>query len=51
MRLLNRRFGSIAPDVEERVRGLPVDRIEDLGEALLDFQNAADLTSWLENAN
>ena len=51
MRLLNRRFGAIAPDVEQRVRSLPVARIEDLGEALLDFQNAADLTSWIENTN
>lgn len=51
MRLLNRRFGSIAPDIEERIRSLPVNRLEDLGEALLDFQSEADLISWIENAN
>lgn len=37
--------------IEQRVRSLPVARIEDLAEALLDFQNAADLTNWIENAN
>jgi hypothetical protein len=51
MRLLRRRFGSIAPDIEERVRSLPVNRIEDLGEALFDFQSEADLISWMEKAN
>jgi len=51
MRLLNRRFGLIAPNIEEQIRSLPVNRIEDLGEALLDFQSEADLISWLEKAN
>lgn len=51
MRLLNRRFGPIAPNIEEQIRSLPVNRIEDLGEALLDFQSEADLISWLEKAN
>ena len=51
MRLLACRFGAIAPDIEERINGLPVRRIEDLGEALLDFESEADLTSWLEEAN
>ena len=51
MRLLNRRFGPLAPDIQERVRSLPVNRLEDLGEALLDFQSEADLTSWIEKAN
>lgn len=51
MRLLHRRFGSIAPNIEEQIRSLPVNRIEDLGEALLDFQSEADLISWLEKAN
>ena len=48
IRLLNHRFGPLAPDIEERVRSLPVNRLEDLGEALLDFQSEADLTSWIE---
>jgi len=51
MRLLNRRFGLIAPDIEQKIRNLPVNRLEDLGEALLDFQSATDLSNWLEQAN
>ncbi|MDD1417475.1 DUF4351 domain-containing protein, partial [Dolichospermum sp. ST_con] len=49
MRLLNRRFGLIAPDIEKQIRSLSVERIEDLGEALLDFQSEADLTTWIDN--
>ncbi|MFB2898237.1 DUF4351 domain-containing protein [Aerosakkonemataceae cyanobacterium BLCC-F50] len=51
MRLLSRRFGSIAPNIEEQIRSLPVNRIEDLGEAILDFQSETDLTNWLEQVN
>jgi hypothetical protein len=51
MRLLNRRFGLIAPDIEQKIRNLPVNRLEDLGEALLDFQSATDLSNWIEQAN
>jgi hypothetical protein len=49
LRLLNRRLGSISPDLEQRVRQLPLNTLEDLGEALLDFQTEADLINWLEN--
>ncbi len=48
MRLLRRRLGTIAPEIEERIRGLSVDRVEDLGEALLDFENDGDLRRWLD---
>jgi hypothetical protein len=51
MRLLNRRFGSIAPNIEEQIRRLSVNQLEDLGEAILDFQSETDLTSWLEQVN
>lgn len=50
MRLLNRRFRPIAPNIEEQIRSLPVNRIEDLGETLLDFQSEADLINWLEKS-
>ena len=49
LRLLRRRLGEIAPEVEERIRGLSVDRVEDLGEALLDFESEADLLRWLDS--
>ncbi|MFB2836675.1 DUF4351 domain-containing protein, partial [Floridanema evergladense] len=51
MRLLSRRFGSIAPNIEEQIRRLSVNQLEDLGEAILDFQSEIDLTSWLEQVN
>ncbi len=47
IRLLNRRLGGLNPDLEAQVRNLPVNQIEDLGEALLDFSNEEDLKNWL----
>jgi predicted transposase YdaD len=48
MRLLTRRFGNISPELQSQVRSLPSDRLEDLGEALLDFGEMNDLLAWLE---
>lgn len=48
MRLFTRRFGALEPQLQERIRGLPLSQLEELGEALLDFETAADLTGWLE---
>jgi hypothetical protein len=48
MRLLPRRIGAIAPDLEERIRGLSLFQLEELAEALLDFSAANDLTVWLD---
>lgn len=47
-RLLNRRFGNLSPSVMETVQALSSERLEDLGEALLDFSEIADLVRWLE---
>jgi predicted transposase/invertase (TIGR01784 family) len=47
LKLLNRKVGSLSPQLQTRVRGLSIDRLEALGEALLDFQSVADLESWL----
>jgi predicted transposase YdaD len=47
LRLLNRRFGEISPDVAEQIRGLPVESLEQLGEDLLDFSEREDLVAWL----
>ena len=46
-RQLNRRLGQVSPTVEEQLRQLPVEQLEDLGEALLDFESEADLLNWL----
>jgi predicted transposase YdaD len=49
LRLLNRRLGQVSTTVEEQVRQLPVEQLENLGEALLDFESEADLLHWLGN--
>jgi predicted transposase YdaD len=46
-RLLTRRIGPIAPETTEQIQTLSVEELEDLGEALLDFSSASDLTNWL----
>ncbi|MFM5983412.1 MAG: DUF4351 domain-containing protein [Sphaerospermopsis kisseleviana] len=47
IRLLNKRFGEINPELIERVKNLSIDKIESLGEALLDFSKVDDLEMWL----
>ena len=48
LRLLTRRLGAVDPSLEERIQRLSVAQLEDLGEALLDFDSAADLAAWLD---
>jgi hypothetical protein len=48
LRLLHRRIGELSPDLEVQVRRLAVSQIEDLGEALLDFNTGEDLRNWLQ---
>ncbi|ACK68406.1 conserved hypothetical protein (plasmid) [Rippkaea orientalis PCC 8801] len=47
LRQLNRRLGQVSPSVEEQIRQLRVEQLEDLGVALLEFQEEADLLQWL----
>ena len=47
LRLLQRRCGPVAPEQLARIRALPLERLQQLAEALLDFQSAADLEDWL----
>ena len=47
LRQLQRRFGEIPQNLEETIRKLPVERLEDLGLALLDFNTLTDLDNWL----
>ncbi len=49
IRLLNRRFGQLSADLLTQIRGLSVEQLEDLGEALLDFKSEKDLTQWFSN--
>jgi predicted transposase YdaD len=41
-RLLNRRVGELPQDVRSRIESLPLEQLENLGEALLDFASMAD---------
>ena len=47
LRQLQRRIGPVAKTHQARITALPIDDLETLGEALLDFTDAADLTAWL----
>jgi predicted transposase/invertase (TIGR01784 family) len=48
LRLLSRRVGTLPAGVEAQVQALDLPRLEDLGEALLDFTGMDDLVEWLE---
>jgi predicted transposase YdaD len=43
---LTRRVGVLSAEIVRRVEGLPLERVEDLGVALLDFASVDDLLSW-----
>jgi len=47
LRQLGRRCGPLSAEQESRIRSLPLERLEALAEALLDFEGMADLHAWL----
>ena len=47
LRLLTRRFGPLAPAIETQIRNLSLEQLENLADALLDFQNEIELQRWL----
>ena len=47
MRLLNRRCGPLSDATTARIQALPLEQLETLADALLDFAGAADLEAWL----
>jgi hypothetical protein len=49
LRLLSRRVGVLSSEVRSQVESLPLEQLESLGEALLDFSSAADLDEWLQS--
>jgi Domain of unknown function (DUF4351)/Putative transposase, YhgA-like len=48
LRQLNRRFGPIEAELEQRIQALSIERVEDLSDALLDFSDRSQLVRWLE---
>lgn len=47
LRLLNRRCGSLTDATTAQIQALPVDQLEALADALLDFTGPDDLATWL----
>ncbi len=47
IRQLHRRIGEVNASLIERIKGLSIEQLENLGEALLDFSSVADLETWL----
>ncbi len=49
LRQLSRRLGQLSPEVISRVETLALPKLEELGEALLDFSSSDDLMTWLQS--
>ncbi len=49
LRQLNRRIGELQPSVIEQIEKLPVEQLEELAEALLDFSTVVNLQQWLNS--
>ena len=49
LRLLRRRFGEVAIQLEERISQLSIMPLENLAEVLLDFEDERDLVAWLQD--
>ncbi|NEO80139.1 Rpn family recombination-promoting nuclease/putative transposase [Moorena sp. SIO4G3] len=47
IRQLTRRFGSVSDQLQQGIQKLSVPQLEELSEALLDFETVTDLTVWL----
>ena len=47
MRQLNRRIGELSSEIAVQINQLSIEKLENLGEALLDFQSESDLRDWL----
>jgi Domain of unknown function (DUF4351) len=48
VKLLTRRVGVLSAEMLGRIEGLSLERVEDLGVALLDFSSVDDLVGWVK---
>ena len=48
LRQLRKRMGSVDASSESRIEQLPVEQLEELAEALLDFNSPSDRIAWLD---
>ncbi len=51
LRQLARRIGIMPADLRSQVEQLSIMQLDELGEALLDFEQLTDLTNWLNTPN
>lgn len=49
LRLLQRQIGEVGESLSKKLSRLPMEQMDALGEALLDFESKSDLTTWLKN--
>ncbi len=49
LRLLDRQVGALPKDTQAQINLLPLNQLEALGEALLDFTQLTNLEVWLEH--
>jgi flagellar biosynthesis/type III secretory pathway protein FliH len=48
-RMLHKQLGTLEPELETRIAELPLEQLEGLAEALLDFASLSDLKKWLDD--
>src|SRR5256885_486509 len=48
LRVLQRRFGPLDEAMQSHIRALPLEQLEELSDALLDFAALSDLEGWLQ---
>ncbi|NET59196.1 MAG: DUF4351 domain-containing protein [Symploca sp. SIO2E6] len=51
LKLLSRKVSKLPPKLESHIKALPLEKLEELAEALLDFSTLDDLSAWLQNNN
>ncbi|NER45535.1 MAG: DUF4351 domain-containing protein [Symploca sp. SIO1A3] len=48
LKLLNHRLGFLEPSLKAQIETLSLSDVEELGTALFDFSDVADLVAWLQ---
>ncbi|MEQ8755561.1 MAG: DUF4351 domain-containing protein [Coleofasciculus sp. G1-WW12-02] len=49
LRLLERQFGSMSPEIINQIQNLSFEQLEHLGDDVLDFNSVEELSNWLED--
>ena len=50
VRSFKRRWGSLSPELEDRLSKLSLDQLEEWGDTILEFRDPSDLQRWLDEA-